>query len=651
MDKSVRLLPVSLAAAILAACSGGGSGGSVASTAPAQSSTPQSANMAVMVSDASSEDWATIGVKILSIALVPQGGGATVSVYTAPTPAPVTNLVMLDQLDEILGNTSIPVGTYIGAVLTVSGNAGDILLTTSSDPEAGFAAPPSTTIPSSQIQVQHTQGSGTSLTVPVTVNFDTPLTVSTTESNALDLEFNLAHPAFLIGHVPVGAGATVWAVNFDGPVRRRARHDLARLVLRHTYGDVTAISSDQSSITITKEFPTEPVVSPETAIAGTKSLQISADSANGTIFYDLDAKTRTVIDNFSSESSLVGRYVRIAARYQENGTLVAVRVWASSEFNNVWLSPEGHVMHVDTIHDVVTVLNESGIGVPLTVNANTQFFFREPQNPATDSQPIATGTGFLSNQNLVRGFKVHASVVDPLATPLVAQSIDIETAEYSGAISAPSTANFTYTHDFRTAGDDYVYTLDYISGATANGSDDDGNPITGYKWWNFAYPTLLTSGPNAVADFVSATDGSVSFGGTVGAVPSYGVSYATWSDPANLNGWAGAASILLPSKLPLGTVATGLASNAFTMSLAGGATAATIEVSTTGGSATLVYQVDRTNGIVTVSPIDITTSAGLAQLTGGLAVGAPVGVYGTPQSNSSIKAYVLTYFTGEMPND
>jgi hypothetical protein len=50
-----------------------------------------------------------------------------------------------------------------------------------------------------------------------------------------------------------------------------------------------------------------------------------------------------------------------------------------------------------------------------------------------------------------------------------------------------------------------------------------------------------------------------------------------------------------------------------------------------------------------VSPVDITTSDGLMQLTNGLAAGAPVGVYGVPQSNSSIKAYVLAYYTGEMP--
>ena len=76
-----------------------------------------------------------------------------------------------------------------------------------------------------------------------------------------------------------------------------------------------------------------------------------------------------------------------------------------------------------------------------------------------------------------------------------------------------------------------------------------------------------------------------------------------------------------------------------------------MDVSTTTGSATLVYQVDRTNGIVTVSPIDITTSTGLADLKAGLAVGAPVKVYGIPQGDGTLKAYVIAYFTGEMPSE
>jgi len=241
--------------------------------------------------------------------------------------------------------------------------------------------------------------------VPVKVNFISPLVVSAGQSNALDLEFDLSHPAFLVGHVPPGAGTTLWAVNFKGPVHHHPLRDLSRLVLRHLYADVTSIASDNASITVTKEFPTEPAVNPETAIATTQTLQILADSTNGTIFYDMDAKTRTVITDFSAESSLPGKSVRIAARYQENGTLVATRIWASSEFNTVWLSPEGHVLHVDATNNIVTVENESGQGVPLTVNANTQFFFRQPQNATADSTPIATGTAFIASHDLVRGFK------------------------------------------------------------------------------------------------------------------------------------------------------------------------------------------------------------------------------------------------------
>jgi hypothetical protein len=465
--------------------------------------------------------------------------------------------------------------------------------------------------------------------------------VSATANNQLDLEFELGHPAFIVGHVPPGAGGTLWAVNFDGPVRHHPLHDITRLVLRHMYGDVTAIASDSSAITITKEFPTEPPVDPETAIPTAQSLQILADATNGTIFYDVDAKTRTVIKDFSAETSLAGRSVRIAARYQEDGTLVASRIWASNTFNDVWVSPEGHVLHVNTTTDVITVADETGRGVPLTVDAGTQFFFR--------TAPIGTGPAFLANQDLVRGFKVHASVVDPLAVPLVAQSIDIETAVYDGKITAANQTAVTYTHDFRTRTDDYAFPLDYIAAATANGKDANGNAITGFDWWNFAYPTLTTSGAGAIGSFVTATNGAVDFGGSVGAVAANGVSYAIWNDPANPNGWAAPDAILTPSNLPLATVATGLMNGAFTVAVTGGTTAATVDVSTAAGAATLVYQVDRTNGIVTVSPIDVTTSAGLSTLTDALIAGTPVKLYGVPQADGTLKTYVLTYFTGDLP--
>src|SRR5271168_3710839 len=244
VSNTSRILALTLAAAAIAAC-GGGSNGSAAD--PPAMSAPQTANVSMLISDASTEDWATIGVQILSIALVPQGGGANVTVYSAPMQVPSVNLAELDQIAEILGNITVPVGTYTGAVLTVSANPGDVGLTVAADPEVGFAGTPGAVIPGAQIQIQHAQGSAPNLTVPIGVTFDSALVVTANQNNALDLEFDLAHPAFILGHVPPGAGMTLWAVNFNGPVRHHPLHDLTRLVLRHMYGDVTATDRDRKS--------------------------------------------------------------------------------------------------------------------------------------------------------------------------------------------------------------------------------------------------------------------------------------------------------------------------------------------------------------------------------------------------------------------
>ncbi|MBV8740384.1 MAG: hypothetical protein JOZ12_01300 [Sinobacteraceae bacterium] len=562
------------------------------------------------------------------------------------------NLAQLDQLGELLGNVAVPVGTYTAAIITVSANQGDIQLTAAADPEAGFGAAPGASIPASQIQIQGAQGMSPNLTVPVHVDLQSPLVVSTTQNNALELEFDLGHPAFIVEHTPPGAAAPIWAINFNGPVRHRTIADLAHLLLRHMYGTVSAVASDGSSLTITRDLPALPIVNPESAVATTQSLQILADAANGTLFFDLDANTSTTIKSFSSEASvLAGKYVRIAARYQEDGTLVAVRVWVSSRFDKVWLSPEGHVLHVDTANNVLSILNESGMAVPVQVNSGTEFFFRQPGNGAADATPIATGTAFISNHNLVRGFKVHVSAVDPLANTLVAQSVDIETPVFDGRITAASASNFTDTRVFRTASDDYSVQLGYISAATANGKDANGNPVSGFRWWNFTFPTMADTGANAVPDFVTATTGAVSFGGTAAPIPVWGASYATWGDPANSQGWSVRDTVLLPAALPLGSVVDGFTTgtDTFTMTVPTGANAVTVDVGTTAGSATLAYQVDNTNGIVTVSPVDLGSASGQGTLAAGLVAKTPVKVFGIPQVQGTLKAYVILYYTGTLP--
>ena len=124
-------------------------------------------------------------------------------------------------------------------------------------------------------------------------------------------------------------------------------------------------------------------------------------------------------------------------------------------------------------------------------------------------------------------------------------------------------------------------------------------------------------------------------------LPAWGVSAATWADAANPGGWSLRNGILLPTPVPLGTVTTGFSGGTFAMGVLDGALPVTVDVSTTSQSATLVYQIDRSNGVVTISPIDVTSSSGLAAITTNLIAGVPVKGYGIPQPDGSLRAYVL----------
>ena len=112
-------------------------------------------------------------------------------------------------------------------------------------------------------------------------------------------------------------------------------------------------------------------------------------------------------------------------------------------------------------------------------------------------------------------------------------------------------------------------------------------------------------------------------------------------------------AVLLPVPAPLASVTaqwvTTGNTGSFNMSIPNG-TPVVVDANLALGSATLVYQVDRqANGIITVSPQDLTTPAGLNNVASHLLGGTPVKVFGVPQINGSIKAYVFFYFTGNAP--
>jgi len=627
-----------------------------------------------MLSDDATEDWATIGVKVLSIQLVHHDPltalSQAVTIYTAPsTGAPTINLVQLDQLSEILGNLTVPTGTYDQAILTLgannTGTACDVSLVVSPDPEPGFDLPAGTSVPCSQIAIVGATGTAPNMTVPLTVNLKSLLTVTGASSNALDLEFDLRHPALIVEHFPVGATAPTWAVNFNGPVNHHPRPDVSKVLLRHMYGTVASVSTDNTAINVSRVVPAHPITSPETAAADTTpAIAVLADAVNGTLFFNLDSSgAPATITSFSSVASTIdGMYVRIAARYQQNGTLTATRIYASKSFNTIWQNPEGHVVHVNTKTNVMHVTTEDGKTTAVAIGPNTNFYF------GSSNTAIGTGTTFFDGltpgklPNVARGFKVNVTI-DPLSTakPPVALSVEIDVARYDGAITTPDTTDFTYTRTFadadQLANDGYTGLIDYIASSSAN-TDQQGNAVNGFYWWDFGFPTLADTKSTAVADFVSGTSGATNFGGLVGALQPVGISFATWGDAAAPTTWSAKWVNLLPAPAPLGNIVSPFAAStsSFTYSIplptaapksTAAANTVTVDLMTASGSATLVYQVDRQSptAVVTVTPQDISVAATLSAVGADLIKGVPVKVFGVPNPDGSIKAYTLFYYT------
>jgi hypothetical protein len=114
------------------------------------------------------------------------------------------------------------------------------------------------------------------------------------------------------------------------------------------------------------------------------------------------------------------------------------------------------------------------------------------------------------------------------------------------------------------------------------------------------------------------------------------------------SGWALKPTRTRSSDLAFETVATGYAAGGFTMARPGGTIAVPVTLSTTSGSATLVYQVDRTANVVTITPVNITTTAGVTTITTNLVTDSLVKAFGVPQVGGSIKAYVIFFYTGSL---
>ncbi len=410
---SLLALPALTTLALTVAC--GGSGGS---STPAPVAT---GSASIILTDAPSDQWSAVEVVVTKITLLNKADHTREVVAFEGATAKI-NLVDLDSVGELLATAQLPVGTY------------DALRVTIDPASVSLVKVDGTTVPANQV---HVGGAG------VLVRLETDLVVTATGSNAVQIDFDLGHPLFLV-QLPNGD----WVMNLQVKHRPNANGmmGMRQLMFRHRRGTIASV--------------------------GASSFVLHTDSGNdltvhvdaGAWFFDADSKT---MGSFAGLAA--GKNALVSLRMQTDGTLWAVRVWYGANALPGW-TPEGHVVGVDRVNNRLLISTNAGAPRAIAIDGDTTFTFR------TD-QAIGTGQGTLAN--VWMGFKVQVDVKDPLQVPMHAKSVDIQRAVDGGVIKTADATQFTYTHPV--AGDRvHAY----------------GSPFT---WWYLGFPGVTSASSGAFA--------------------------------------------------------------------------------------------------------------------------------------------------------
>jgi hypothetical protein len=415
---SLLALPALTTLALSVAC-----GGSSSTTAPAPAP-PQTGLASIILTDAPSDQWSAVEVVVTKVTLLNKADHTKEVVAFEGATAKI-NLVDLDSVGELLASAQLPVGTYDALRITI-------------DPASvNLVKADGTTVPSSQV---HVQGSS------VLVGLSTDLVVTASGSNAVQIDFDLGHPLFLV-QMPNGD----WAMNLQ--VRHRPNAgNLAKLVFRHRKGSIASVGV--SSFVLHTDSGND--------------LTVNVDS--GAWYFNTDTKT---LGSFAGLAA--GKNALVSLRMQADGSLWAVRVWYGANALPNW-TPEGHVLGVDRTNNRLLVSTNATAPRAIAIDADTAFTFQ-------GSQVLGTGTAALADVWV--GFKVQVDVKDPLQVPMHAQSIDIQRAVDGGVIKTATATEFTYHHPM--AGDRvHAY----------------ANPFT---WWYLGFPGVTST---VSGDFAAACTGA-----------------------------------------------------------------------------------------------------------------------------------------------
>lgn len=598
---------------------------------------PSTGNVTLCFTGNGIENWQGVDITIQGVTLTPKDGGKPVALFTAPTPGLPINLALLDHTDQLVGNFPVPVGTYTSATLTILGPSSVnsvVQVTPSENPSPGFpGVDPGMYNNASILGLD----SSTPPLLNRTITFQAPLVVTTDHGSVLDLAFDLSRPTFLVDHGTPTYNR--WTLDFDGVMGQRSITDPSQLILNPIAGSVASVAGDGTSMSLTQVFKAEglsPVTVPQL-------LRIRPDTGNGTLCMDLASDTSKIVKDFGSLSGILSTTpVVVAGRFQADGSVMASRVWIGGVANSGGglLSIDlldGHLLYPQPDSNWLLIEGEGRNDSPwthgwgglyVTLDAQTQFFLRDPAHPQAEAIPIGTGPSLLSSGLLTKGFRVfvHARLT---GSTQLARTVDILAARFSGNPSAVTGTQFTCT----------------IPQGTFVG--DPGAEIVnlpfanGFTWSNY------TLGAPAGLDFAGFAGLSVDFGGTAGAFGPWTSTGAVWGDAANPGGWSAQNTEFQALRLPDGSVASpwvaSLGGGSFGLSLPGGTQTVTVDVGTATTLAYINYGINAPSGGfgINITPMDLTTAVGLSSFQLWLARGWPVRVFGYADGAGHITATTI----------
>ena len=560
---SLLALPFGLTAlALSVAC--GGSSSSATST-----STPPMGSASVILTDAPSDQWSAIEVTVTQVSFLNKADHTKEVVAFQGASAKI-NLVDLDSVGELLATAQIPAGTYDALRITI-------------DPASvNLVKADGTAVPASQV---HVVGSS------VVVNLSADLVVTANGSNAVQLDFDLNHPLFLV-QLPDGS----WAMNLQVKHRPNANGmaSMAQMLFRHRRGTIASVGT--SSFVLHTD--------------GGNDLTVNVDA--GTWYFDADAKAQGSLAGLAA-----GKNALVSLRMQADGSLWAVRVWYSVNALPVW-TPEGHIFGVNQATGQMSVSTANGTPRTIAIDSDTTFTFRT-------SQAMGTGTAALSN--LWAGFKVQVEVKDPLQTPMHAKSVNVQRAVDGGLIKSATSTSMTYQH-LLTGDRTYPYAATF-------------------SWWYMGFPGQAYTSTGDFATATSGMSGGMTGGmGTGGSTTGSsdllprGMSDLMWNGGSSA--WSANSAILMPVALPQGTISSsyngGQLGFTFTNSSAASQTI-TVNLSTAVGAQPLVLEVANQAGVVTVTPV--AASAWATKLVAPTKARVAV----VPKSDGTYSAYAVAVFT------